>query len=62
MHTIKLSRSTGQWVATFSDPEVTRLFGTPSVIMGFTPTADPEYVLSSTRDSNPDCAVSLEGE
>ena len=60
-HTIKLYKTEREFVAVFSDPQVSELFGTDTLPTAFTAAADPAEVLASIRGLNPDCRVTWNG-
>ena len=57
--TIKLYRLKGGWVARFSDPTITELFGTDTIPTPYLYAADSETVLAEITKLNPNCQVTL---
>ena len=58
-HTIKLYRLKGGWVARFSDPTITELFGTDTIETPYPYEADRETVLAEITRLNPNSQVTL---
>ena len=56
---IALSIRDGTWHATFTDPEIRRLFGTDTLPTPYTSRAPAETVLAEVSQRNPDCVVTV---
>jgi hypothetical protein len=54
---ITLTRSPDCWLATYDDPQVIELFGTPTVPTPFTPATVASVVLRKIQELNPDAVV-----
>ena len=56
---ITLAVRDGTWHATFTDPEIRRLFGTDTLPTPYTSRAPAETVLAEVSRRNPDSVVTL---
>ena len=59
MKNIKLFKTAEGWMATFSDPEVKKLFGSDTIPTGFTAQADWKTVLKEISKLNPQHKISI---
>ena len=57
--TIKLTRTPGGWVATFSDPSIMELFGADTIPLPYTAQAEELIVLEIIKRRNPNAIVTV---
>lgn len=58
-HTITLSPVSGNWFATFSNPQIAEVMGTDTIPTSYTTKTCAEVVQKEIQKLNPDCLVSV---